>query len=327
MTISYQDVVTAASRISGMAIRTPLLHHPMLDESTGGRVFIKPENLQRTGSFKFRGAYNRLSAMTNAEKARGVLAISSGNHAQGVALAARLLGIKATILMPSDAPSLKIARTRRDGADVVLFDRATTDRNELANSIARESGAVLVLPFDDPFIMAGQGTAGLEAAEDLEALGISLNHAFVCCSGGGLASGVGVALREFFPLCGVHPVEPEGFDDMMRSLSAGERMKNAAKSGSVQDALLVDMPGILTFPVLSALGATGFAVSDEAALKAVGFAYRELKLVLEPGGAAALAHVLDAGKTYKGQTLLIIASGGNIDDVMMARAFALTPQA
>lgn len=318
--ISIADIEGAARRIAGMAVRTPLLASPHLDALTGARVYLKPECLQRTGSFKFRGAYNRLAALTPQERVRGVLAVSSGNHAQGVAQAARLLGLRATILMPDDAPALKIARTRRDGAEVVLFDRAATDRDALVAEHQAQSGAVYVPPFDDPFVMAGQGTAGLEAAEDLERLGQVPDIALCCCSGGGLSAGFFTAVKARFPEAALRTVEPEGFDDMARSLESGRRESNPAKSGSVQDALLVDAPGRLTLPVLRDLGAAGEVVSDAAALQAVAFAFNELKLVVEPGGAAALAHVLQAGERYAGRTLLVILSGGNIAPEMLATA-------
>ena len=323
MPIILADIESARERIAGHAVATPLMRSALLDETTGARVFLKAECLQRTGSFKFRGAFNRLAALSPEERTRGVVAVSSGNHAQGVAQAARLLGIKARILMPSDAPALKIARTRRDGAEVILFDRATTDRDALAAAIVAETGAVFVPPFDDPHVIAGQGTAGLEAAEELKARGETIDHVFTCCSGGGLSAGFGLAVQAFFPKAEVHPVEPVGFDDTARSLASGERQYNAHKTGSVQDALLIDTPGRLTLPLLEAMGASGHAVSDEAALKAVAFAFYEFKLVLEPGGASALAHILTSERRYAGQTLLATLSGGNIERDMLERALSL----
>ena len=320
MTVDFSDIEAAAKRLAGVATRTPLLRSRHLDCITGARVYLKPESLQRTGSFKFRGAYNALSAIPEAEKAKGVVAASSGNHAQGVALAAKLLGLKATIVMPSDAPRMKIQKTKRYGADVVLYERDKVDREAFARDVFEERGGTFVHPFDNPFVMAGQGTAGLEAAEDLARLGETPDAAFVCCSGGGFATGFGIALREHFPAVALNTVEPDGFDDMARSLAAGDWQKNMALSGSVQDALLVASPGKLTFPQLLAMKAVGQSVSDEAALAAVAYAFQELKLVVEPGGAAALAHVLHSDGAYEGQTLLVTLSGGNIDTDMMLKA-------
>jgi threonine dehydratase len=318
--LKLSDIEAAASRLQAVAVRTPLLRSSHLDCLTGARVYLKPESLQRTGSFKFRGAYNALSAIAVEERSAGVVAASSGNHAQGVALAAKLLGMRSTIIMPEDAPKAKIASTKRYGAEVVLYDRATTDREALSKQVHNERGGSFVHPFDNMLVMAGQGTAGLEAAQDLLAIGEKLDAAFVCCSGGGFATGVGTALKAHFADVQLYTAEPEGFDDMRRSLLSGQYECNLQTAGSLQDALLVRTPGQLTFPQLQAMGARGVCASDAQAMAAVAYAFRELKLVVEPGGACALGHVLHANGAYEGQTLLVTLSGGNIDTDIMLQA-------
>ena len=315
--VSRADVEAAAGRIAGAAVRTPLLRSDALDAASGARIWLKPECLQRTGSFKFRGAYNRLSALQPGEAPGGVVAYSSGNHAQGVALAARLLGIPATIVMPADAPAVKIARTRAHGAAVVLYERLSEDRVAIAAALAAERGAVIVPPYDDPYIVAGQGTAGLEAAADLAAMGVSADVALVCCGGGGLASGF--ALGSGLP---VVAVEPEGYDDVVRSLAAGRILPVENPGPTVCDALQTLEMSPLTFGVLSDAAATGVAVSDEAAMRAVGFAFRELKLVVEPGGAVALAAALGGAVDLRCRTAVVVLSGGNVGPEMFARCLA-----
>lgn len=305
--VSRAEIVAAAARIAGHAVRTPLLRSDALDAATGGRVWLKPENLQRTGSFKFRGAYNRLAALTSAERARGVVAFSSGNHAQGVALAARLIGVPATIVMPADAPSVKVDKTRGYGAEVVLYDRYTEDRAAIAATLAAERGGTVVASFDDPYIVAGQGTAGLEIAEDLAAMGVSADVALVCCGGGGLASGI--ALGSGLP---VVTVEPEGYDDVARSLAGGAIVPVVDPGPTLCDALQTLVTCDLTFDLLREAGARGVAVSEEAAMRAVAFAFDHLKLVLEPGGAVALAAALEGVVDLRGRTAVVILSGGNV---------------
>ena len=317
MTVSKTDIEAAAQRLGGIAVRTPLLRSDALDAATGGRVWLKPECLQRTGSFKFRGAYNRLSALMPGEAPGGVVAFSSGNHAQGVALAAKLLGINALIVMPSDAPAVKIARTRGHGAEVVLYERLSEDRAAIAAALAAERQAVIVPPYNDPHIVAGQGTAGLEAATDLAAMGVTADVALVCCGGGGLSSGF--ALGSGLP---VVAVEPEGYDDVVRSLAAGRILPVENPGPTVCDALQTLEMSPLTFGVLSEAGATGVAVSDEAAMRAVGFAFRELKLVVEPGGAVALAAALGGAVDLRGRTAVVVLSGGNVGPEMFARCLA-----
>ncbi len=316
------DLRQAARRIAGHAVRTPLIASPFLDEAVGGRVLLKCENLQRTGSFKFRGAYNALCALPRETRARGVVAMSSGNHAQGVAEAARLFGVRATIVMPADAPEVKRARTVRSGARIVAYDRAGEDRDAVAARFIAEHGGTLVHPFNDAAVIAGQGTVGLEIAEDCAALGVRPDAVLMPASGGGLAAGIGLGVRDASPQAGIVLVEPEGFDDYRRSLAAGKIVANERSAGSLCDALLVNQPGSLSFAINRAHAATGVAVSDGEALDAVAFAFRELKLVVEPGGAVALAALLAGHVTARDRTLVVVLSGGNIDLPVLAEALA-----
>lgn len=312
------DVEDAARAIAGVAYRTPLLSSPELDDITGARVFLKPETLQRTGSFKFRGAYNRLSRILEAERQNGVVAVSSGNHAQGVATAGQILGIPVTCLMPADSPVSKLDRTRRAGAELVLFDRDSDDRYALARALTDERGAVLVPPFDDFHIMAGQGTVGREIVEDLEALGVLPEAVLIPCGGGGLTAGCALAIHDHAPAAAVWTVEPEGFDDHARSFAAGNRLSNARNSGSICDGLLSPEPGELTFAINRHHVAGGLTVSDEEVKRAVAFAFREFKLVVEPSGAVALAALLERRLDVKGQTVAIVLTGGNVDAGLFA---------
>ncbi|NVJ69542.1 MAG: threonine/serine dehydratase [Alphaproteobacteria bacterium] len=315
--ISYQDILSAADQIKGVAVQTPLLENPALNELVGGRVFIKPENLQRVGAFKFRGAYNRLSRLSEDEKARGVVAFSSGNHAQGVAHAAQILGIKATIVMPKDAPELKLANTRGYGAEVVLYDRYNEDREAVANRVVSDSGATVVPPYNDPYIIAGQGTVGLEIAQDLQAMGIVPDQALINCGGGGLCSGAYLALYENFPDLDGYTVEPEAFDDVKRSLESGKIEGVDFGARSVCDALLTPSAGDLTFPIMHGLELKGLVISDDEALDAVAYAAIKLKLVGEPGGVASLAALLSGKVKAKGKTTVIVISGGNIEPAQL----------
>jgi threonine dehydratase len=321
--IAFADIEAAAARLRGKAVRTPLLACPTLEEITGGRVLVKPEVLQRTGSFKFRGAYNRVAMIPEADRARGVVACSSGNHAQGVAEAARLFGIPATIVMPSDAPAIKRMRTERAGATVVPYDRATEDRNVIADAIAAKTGATFVHPYDDPGVMAGQGTTGLEIGEDLALLGAAADEVLVPVSGGGLIAGIATGLARLAPGAVVKPVEPEGFDDLTRSLIAGHHVPNATKSGSLADALMAQQAGTHTFEVHKAHVAPGYTVPEAALWGAMAFAANELKLVTEPGGAIALAAVLEGIVPVRGRTIVIVLSGANVDPEMLAKALTV----
>src|SRR5580698_7675033 len=313
------DVDDAARRLDGVALHTPLLTSAALDAMTGGRVFLKAETLQRTGSFKFRGAYNKLAAIPPEQRLGGVVAYSSGNHAQGVAAAARLLGMSCVIVMPHDAPRAKRERTVALGAEVVLYDRARDDREAIAADIAARCGAVLVPPYDDPLVIAGQGTAGREIVEDLAALGLAPDMVIVNASGGGLAAGIALAVKARVPGAQVFTAEPAGFDDHARSFASGRRECNAAITGTICDALMAQSPGRITFEINRALVGAGVTATDDEVGHAVSFAFRELKLVVEPGGAVALAALLAGHIDVRGKTIVIVLSGGNVDSDLYAR--------
>jgi len=320
------DAIRAADvRIRPYALRTPLIESPRLNDRLGGRVFLKLETLQRVGAFKFRGAYNKISQIDKARHPGGVVASSSGNHAQGVADASALMGLPAIIVMPSDAPPLKIARTKALGAEVVLYDRAREDRDAIAERLRAERGAVMVHPFDDPDIIAGQGTAGLEIAEQLAAAGATPDFLIAPCSGGGLLSGLAIAIHSGFPDCQVISAEPEEFDDMARSLVSGKREKNARKSGSICDALMSEMPGNITFEACTNENVRGVAVSEAEVRAAVRYAFEELKLVVEPGGAVAFAAMLAGKVPVAGRTAVVVLSGGNIDPKLFTEILAGRP--
>jgi threonine dehydratase len=319
---SYSDIVAAADRLAGKAILTPLLESQALNARVGGRVLIKPEILQRTGSFKFRGAYNRISQIPPAQRAAGVVSYSSGNHAQGVAAAAALFDMPATIVMPADAPAIKIANTRGYGATVELYERASESREARAKAIAAELDATIVCPYDDADVMAGQGTCGLEIARQAEQLNAQLDALLVCCGGGGLTSGCAIALAEMSPDTKVYAVEPEGFDDTKRSLEGGERVANAPGHDSFCDALLSPTPGALTFSVNRRLLAGGIAVSDDEVAAAMAYAFSTLKLVVEPGGAVSLAALLAGKIDARDKTLALTLTGGNVDPDTHAKAVA-----
>lgn len=306
------DVEAAALRLDGVAVRTPLLANDVLDRHTQARVFLKAEPLQRTGSFKFRGAYNAI-ALSQAEGRRPVVAYSSGNHAQGVAAAAGLLGVPATVVMPSDAPAIKIANTKRFGAEVRLYDRYREVRERIGAEIAESQGAALIKPYDASATIAGQGTCGLEIVDQCQALGAQPDVALVCCGGGGLIAGIGLVLKAAYPGISLYSVEPEGFDDTARSLAAGERQANAAGATSVCDALLANMPGELTFALNRQQLAGGLAVNEPEVAAAMHVGFRELKLVIEPGGAVALAAVIARKLDIAGKTVIAVLSGGNVD--------------
>jgi threonine dehydratase len=318
----FADVLAAQDRLQGFSVPTPLLRLEALEAQTNAQIWVKPECLQRTGSFKFRGAMNRLAALTPQERASGVVAFSSGNHAQGVAAAAKLLGMPATIVMPDDAPINKVARTKALGAEVVFYDRTTQDRIAIASALAHARGATLVPSYDDPYIIAGQGTAGLEMAQDCQKLGV-VPDIFLCCTGGGgLIGGCSLALRAAFPAIEVIAVEPEHYDDVGRSLQAGRRLGIEGFAPTLCDALQTPMVGALTFPLLQQAQARGVFVKDAQVLAAMAFAFEELKLVLEPGGAVALAAALVGGLELAGKRVLIMLSGGNVDAGVFTKCFA-----
>ncbi len=314
------DVRRAAERLAGHAAKTPLVSSPALDERTGGRILLKCETLQRTGSFKFRGAYNALAAMSRAARERGVVAVSSGNHAQGVAEAARLFGVHATIVMPADAPLIKRARTERSGGRIVEYDRAHENREGVAARFIGEHGGTLVHPFENFEVIAGQGTAGIEIVADCATAGAVPDAVVIPCGGGGLAAGIGLAVRDAWAETELVLVEPEGFDDYGRSLKDGQIVANPANAGSVCDALLTPAPGRTSFAINRAIGARALTVGDEAALAAVADAFTELKLVVEPGGAVGLAAILSGRVDCRDRTVVVVLSGGNIDPAVLARA-------
>jgi threonine dehydratase len=316
------DVDAAAEKLKGVALRTPLIHSPVLDALLGARVLLKAETLQRTGSFKFRGAYNKISTIPPERRAGGVVAYSSGNHAQGVAAAAKLCGLPAVIVMPSDAPAAKRERTAALGAQIVLYDRDREDRAAIARDIAQKRGAVLVPPFDDPMIIAGQGTAGREIVEDLAALGLAPDIVVVGASGGGLIAGIALAVKARVPGAKFYSAEPEGFDDTARSFASGKRETNARMSGTICDALMTATPGVLTFEINKRLVGEGVTASDEEVGRAVAFAFRELKLVVEPGGAIGLAALLAGKLDVKGKVVVAVLSGGNVDAELFCRLVA-----
>lgn len=321
--VTIDDIHAAARRLDGVTATTPLLESTRLNERLGARLLIKAECLQRTGSFKFRGAYNRLSVMHEPERERGVLAYSSGNHAQGVALAAKLYGVPAAIIMPTDAPVLKLRNTAEYGAEVVPYDRRNESREEIGARLSAERGYTLVKPYDDPFVIAGQGTAGLEAAAQARAIGAVPDLALAPAGGGGLIAGVSTALADAFPEIAIYSAEPEGYDDLARSLAAGRRVRVAPDHVSICDAILTPEPGEITFAINSEMLAGGVAVSDEETLGAMLAAFVELKIVAEPGGVVALAAVLAGRLDVRGRTVLVVVSGGNVDPAMFRRALDL----
>lgn len=311
--IEFADIEAAAKRLSQVAVRTPLLQSAELDEAAGGKVLLKPECFQVTGSFKIRGAYNLMSQLSREQASKGVVAWSSGNHAQGVAAAGTLLGIKSAIVMPEDAPRAKIERTKRFGGEVILYDRYTGDREAIAREVARERGAELVPSYDHKDIIAGQGTVGLEIVQQCGELGVKPDQVLICCGGGGLSSGSAIAINALSGETSVHTVEPEHFDDTARSLRAGERLSNSQSARSICDALQAGTPGELTFAINQKLAGDGLVVSDEDVKEAMRFAFRHLKIVVEPGGAVALAAVLAKKIESKDKTTVVVLTGGNID--------------
>jgi threonine dehydratase len=318
----FDDVRAAADRLRGHARRTPLIADTPLDALTGGRILLKLETLQHTGSFKFRGAYSRLCQLDAAQRRTGVVAFSSGNHAQGVAAAARLLGIPATIVMPADAPRVKMQNTLALGASVVEYDRERESREEIAARLAAERGAVLVPSFDDADVIAGQGTVGLEIAEQAAQLGRPPDDVLVCCSGGGLVAGTALAIRALVPSARVWCVEPAEFDDHRRSLACGERVRNPPGRHSICDALLAPAPGAITFEINRRLLAGGLVATDEEVRRAITYALRVLKLVVEPGGSVALAALLAGQLDARDRTVAVVLSGGNIDDELLRSLLA-----
>lgn len=317
-TVDVADIESAAKRLAGVVVATPLLQNAELDEIAGGNVLIKPECFQSIGSFKIRGAYNLLSQLSTEQAKKGVVAWSSGNHAQGVALAGKLLGIHTAIVMPEDAPKAKLENTRRLGGEIITYDRYTGDREAIARETAAQRGAEVVPSFDHPHIIAGQGTVGLEIAEQSQAMGLPADQVLICCGGGGLTSGSAIALQARLPNVEIYAVEPEGFDDTTRSLRAGERVSVDPTARSICDALLTESPGRITFEIMQRLVSGGLVVTEEDVKAAMRFAFQNLKIVVEPGGAVALAAILSGKIDAAGKTTAIVISGGNVDAELFA---------
>lgn len=322
MTVLFADIEAAAQRLEGLAVATPLIESPALNERLGGRVLLKAETLQRGGAFKFRGAMNKLSRLSDEQRARGVVACSSGNHAQGVALAARMLGVPAVIVMPADAPAMKVANTRNYGAEVVIYDRYSEDREAITHGIAEARGMTIVWPYDDLDIIAGQGTTGLEMEAQARAAGASLDLAITPAGGGGLLSGVATALKQLSPATRVYGVEPATYDDIVRSLAAGGRLGVDPAARTICDALQTPSPGKLTFPIIQSDVAGVMTVTDAEVAEAMRFAFTWLKLVVEPGGCVALAALLAGKLSLDGQTAGVVLSGGNVDPGLFSRVLA-----
>lgn len=322
MTVTAEDIRAAAIRIAPAIVRTPLLRSDALDDMIGARVFVKAEGLQRFGAFKIRGAYNKVASLSAEQRVKGVVAFSSGNHGIGVAGAARAFNIPAAIVMPADTPKAKTVQIERLGAEIVPYDRLTQDRFAIAADLSARRSMVLVPPFDDPAIIAGQGTIGLEVAAQLAELNLTPDILLTGASGGGLATGVATALNAVAPQARVFIVEPEGHDDFGRSLKAGTHQRNEPGIRSICDALLVETPGKITFEIAQRLIAGAYAVSDEEALRAVGFYFSLLKIVVEPSGAVGLAAAVRHRDALAGKVVVIVASGGNVDPAIFQRALA-----
>lgn len=318
--MNIEMIKAAAARIGTNLHRTPLLSSTRLDDIAGRPVLVKAECLQKTGSFKARGGWSAVSALSADQRARGVIAFSSGNHAQGVAHAAREHGAPAVIIMPSDAPAAKIEGTKALGAEVVLYERGSEIREEIGDRLSSERGLTLIRPFDEPLVIAGQGTCGLEIAEQAAEQGVTDAQVLVCCGGGGLTSGIALALESEAPGLTVRPVEPEGFDDVRRSLASGGIERNNRMSGGLCDAILTPQPGDLTFPIMSRLCGPGLVVTEDEALRAMSLAFRHLHVVAEPGGAVALAAALFHADKIEGDAVICTISGGNVDAPVFERA-------
>ena len=322
----YADVVAAAERLQGYAVRTPVIRNDHLDHRTGRKIFLKIESLQRTGTFKFRGAFNRLVQLNAKQREAGVVAFSSGNHAQGVAHAAQLLGIPAAIVMPENAPAIKIANTRGYGAELLLYDRKTEDREKIARKVAEERGRIVVPSYDDFHIISGQGTIGLEMMQYFAEIDVVPDAILTCCGGGGLTAGSSLAIKKHAPDTQIYTVEPDEFDDTARSLASGEIEGNDPDAHSICDALLTHAPGAMTFAINRENVAAGLAVTDDEVRRAISYAFRHLKIVLEPGGAVTLAAALAGKLPDNCETVGLICSGGNIDDATFIDCLTQFPE-
>ena len=319
---TYDDVLAARGRIASLVVRTPMLRNPLLDQLTGGIILLKPETLQRTGSFKLRGASNAILQLDAAQRRAGVVTHSSGNHAQATAFAAASVGAKAMIFMPDDAPAIKVESTQRWGAEIRRYDRHTDDREGMTRAHAEATGAVLVPPFDHPDVIAGQGTLAIELVEDAEAAGLTMDAMLACTGGGGLIAGCALAIEGASPGTKLYAVEPAGWDDTGRSLASGQRETNAPGGSTLCDALLANSPGQLTFAVNQPRLAGGIAVTDAEVMAAIRFAFSHLKLVVEPGGAVCLAALLAGKFDARGKIVGAVLSGGNVDPDVFGRALA-----
>ena len=317
---TYKDIVAAARNIRQHIHPTPLLRSPTLDALLGGRILIKTETLQRTGSFKFRGAFNKIKRLADQNTGASIVAWSSGNHAQAVAAAARICELSSAIIMPQDAPRAKVEGTRKQDGEIIFYNRQKENRETIGKRLAKERNAFIVPPYDDLEVIAGQGTVGLEAASQALMEDMMPDIALIPCGGGGLIAGCAVALKTHFPSIKIHPVEPQGFDDTTRSLASRKRMKNSASSTSICDSLLVSTPGRLTFKINLELLAEGIVVTDDQVVSAMRFSFQNLKLILEPGGAVGLAALLANIPKYRNKTVLVVLSGGNVDDEIFRRA-------
>ena len=317
--VTADGVRRAAERIHGHAVRTPLIENNVLNDAVGGRVFVKAEPLQIGGSFKFRGAFNLISQLNADERARGVLAWSSGNHAQGIARAARHFGTKASIIMPEDTPALKVEQVKAFGAEIITYDRYTEDREAIAKPILEKTNMALAPSFDHPDIIEGQGTLGLETVEDARARGAELDAFIVCCGGGGLTSGCATIVDDISPKTEMWIAEPEGFDDTWLSIQKGEHVSVDVSQRTICDAIATPTPGRLTFPIMKKLVRGGVNLTEAEVGAAMLFAFKYLKIVAEPGGAVALAAILSGKFDGKGKTTAITISGGNVDPALFAQ--------
>ena len=317
-----EHVLEAAQRLHGHIVHTPMLRNPMLDQLTGGTILLKPECLQRTGSFKLRGGTNAILLLTPAQRQSGVVAYSSGNHGQAVASAGAAAGIAVTVFMPHDAPAIKIESTRRWGAEIILYDRATEDRAALAHAHIARTGATLIPPYDHPHVIAGQGTLALELAHDAAAAGLHLDALLVCTGGGGMVAGCALALAHASPRTEIWAVDPQGSDDTARSLQSGHIEPNPPGASTFCDSLLSPAPGDITFPINHAHLKGGLVVTDDEVRAAMRFAFTHLKLVVEPGGAVALAALLSQKLPTQGRTIAAVLSGGNVDAPLFAQSLA-----
>ena len=319
---NFSMIKDAYERVAPYARRTPLLTSPFLDEIAKRRVWVKAESLQHTGSFKFRGGWAAISALNYEERKRGVITFSSGNHAQGIALAAMRHSVSSTIIMPKDSPQIKIENTRALGAEVILYDRETEDRNIIEKKVNSNKSRILIKPYDDHQVIAGQGTVGIEVVEQSLENNILNAEVLVCSGGGGLASGIALALEKLNQNMQVRTAEPNEFDDIKRSLISGKIEQNAKTSGSLCDAILTLCPGEITFPILYRLCGKGISVSEEDALRAMVLAFERLRIVIEPGGAVALAAALFHGDELNQDDVIAVATGGNVDAVVFNDALA-----